>query len=908
MMNIFIKNKLKKVFIVFKTHYDVGFTHLVEEVVNSYSGEAIKKVLDVCEATSDNLENRKFVWTMQSWPLLKTLDGTKDSDLKDRIEAAIRNGQIIWLNTPFTTHTEFCGLEEFIRGLYISKGLAEKFGYWPNDAKMTDVPGHTWNFPSILAKAGVKFLHLGCNPSCTAPEVPSLFFWEGPDGSRILTFYSKGAYGTELIPPEDWDYPYWLAMLQTGDNLGPKGADYISEIFLRAENELPGVEVSIGSLEDFGRAIIESGMNIPVVKSDLADTWIRGVGSAPEGVSKVRSQRPVISQLESAAAIKSILGIYQSGDLIKDKELINKCYENTLLFGEHTWGMDCKATILPERYYGAPWDGREYGKERLKYLKNYDPGYIRLQKSWGEQLDYLKIAENSINALNEGLICDITDCVEIDGEKLVIFNNLGWKRNAKVVLKGTQFESVNMLEDCITNEKIAVYVNSMGKREAQVENLPALGYKTFKIVDSNCYINMLSEKDKRSTEANDISYIKNNIGILDNEYYRIGIDPLSGCISTFYDKKEDVEWVDKKSNYGFGQYVYDVYSYKEIEKYIIDYNKYLTDWIVNDCGKPGYPAGQQHCTFSYGNFEMESSNGHNWGSITLSRKISDESIKNYGNAKEIKITIIAYKEEKQLDLKYDLLKKEETALLETGHFVFPIAIDNPKYRINKLGCVIDPVNDIIQGCNKDLFCCDKWTDISNEKRGITIIPIDMPIFSYDEPGTVKFDKNNSPNKPTLLFQAFNNSWGTNFPQWIGGDLSFRYRIITHGGDWSKGEVWKKAHEAMSVPVIGYSNIEKSRNGNLPGFMDFLSDGLEGFAILAFKPAESMDGFILRIYEATGIPRKTKIKFISQVREIHDCDLLERKKEQLKLSDSDGYKNMEFDTAPFEIHTFYLEFL
>ena len=49
---------------------------------------------------------------------------------------------------------------------------------------MTDVPEHSWILPTVLANAGVRFLHLGCNAASQSPEVPDLFWWEGPDGSQ----------------------------------------------------------------------------------------------------------------------------------------------------------------------------------------------------------------------------------------------------------------------------------------------------------------------------------------------------------------------------------------------------------------------------------------------------------------------------------------------------------------------------------------------------------------------------------------------------------------------------------------------------------------------------------------------------------------------------------------------------
>src|SRR5690606_27401634 len=112
-------------------------------------------------------------------------------------------------------------LEDIVRGMQFSSDLARVYGQpLPRDAKMTDVPSHCWVLPTILAHAGVEFLHLGCNRASTPPEAPPLFWWEGPDGSRVLTMLVHG-YGTGLLPPEDWPHKTWLALIHTGDNHGP---------------------------------------------------------------------------------------------------------------------------------------------------------------------------------------------------------------------------------------------------------------------------------------------------------------------------------------------------------------------------------------------------------------------------------------------------------------------------------------------------------------------------------------------------------------------------------------------------------------------------------------------------------------------------------------------------------------
>jgi len=98
------------------------------------------------------------------------------------------DGRFVWHGLPFTTHTESVELEDIVRGMEFSSKLARKYGQpLPRDAKMTDVPSHCWALPTILANAGIEFLHMGCNGASTRPKTPTLFWWEGPDGSGVMT-------------------------------------------------------------------------------------------------------------------------------------------------------------------------------------------------------------------------------------------------------------------------------------------------------------------------------------------------------------------------------------------------------------------------------------------------------------------------------------------------------------------------------------------------------------------------------------------------------------------------------------------------------------------------------------------------------------------------------------------------
>ena len=120
-----------------------------------------------------------------------------------------------------------------------------------------------------LAQGGVKFMHIGCNSACTFPAYPPLFWWEGPDGSRVLTMYS-GSYGTcdalyphdwlcakdpskdgclghNLLPPPGWPHKTWGAIIVTADNSGPPKMDEVKAPFTDVAQEIAGREGAYGN-------------------------------------------------------------------------------------------------------------------------------------------------------------------------------------------------------------------------------------------------------------------------------------------------------------------------------------------------------------------------------------------------------------------------------------------------------------------------------------------------------------------------------------------------------------------------------------------------------------------------------------------------------------------------------------
>ena len=95
--------------------------------------------------------------------------------------------------------TGFASLEVLIRSLYDGFNFNKKHGGSFDYVNITDVPSYSWSYASILAGAGLKYF-VAASDNDNAPILlysrlneKSPFWWEGPDGSRILMWFSRNS-------------------------------------------------------------------------------------------------------------------------------------------------------------------------------------------------------------------------------------------------------------------------------------------------------------------------------------------------------------------------------------------------------------------------------------------------------------------------------------------------------------------------------------------------------------------------------------------------------------------------------------------------------------------------------------------------------------------------------------------
>src|SRR5262249_39565689 len=149
---------VKEIIVVFKTHYDIGYTDLVTNILTRYRTTFADRALAVIEQSRSLPPSQQFTWTVPGWPLKEMLQDQTD-ERRGKLLQAVKEGRLAVHAMPFSLETETLDLEDLVEGMTYSANLTRDLGLpLPRAAKMTDVPEHTWVLPTLLKHAGVNFL------------------------------------------------------------------------------------------------------------------------------------------------------------------------------------------------------------------------------------------------------------------------------------------------------------------------------------------------------------------------------------------------------------------------------------------------------------------------------------------------------------------------------------------------------------------------------------------------------------------------------------------------------------------------------------------------------------------------------------------------------------------------------
>ena len=387
--------------------------------------------------------------------------------------------------------------------------LKEEFGITPRTAWIPDVFGNAWSMPQILVKCGLKYFvtHKMDIWNDTNPWDRHVFWWEGPDGSRVFSTVPPTHFIGTCEPDHlnaHWDkfshkteVPESLFCYGWGDGGGGPDPEMLE--YCKRYRHFPGVVGGRMStieegLERMHDHAVKAGGDIPVINDELYLEEHRGVYTTKARLKKLNRWAEI---------------------LYRDAELFS--------------------SLAPVKYPAQEFDR---GWKELLTTQFHDslPG-THVSEAYEELLEmYDRIYGIGNSALDKALK-SITDRIDTTGpgRPVVVFNSLRFRRDtvARIpcpegevhILDDRGNEVVSQVtDDFETGEKILIF---------EARDLPGIGFRVFHLVEGpGCEHSKPVSVDDKYLENQRIRIAFNDrgevISLFDKVAGRECIDPENG--------------------------------------------------------------------------------------------------------------------------------------------------------------------------------------------------------------------------------------------------------------------------------------------------------------------------------------------------------------------------------------------
>jgi hypothetical protein len=794
-------------------HTDVGYTDLQERAL-----EIHRKNLDAALAWTST--HRDFHFTAECALQVLSYLENRSPESGDALVQAIRDGKIGWQALFANMLTGILDHETFARLVWPAGRLARERGLTFLSAQITDVPGQALTFPMLLAASGVKYLASGPNPERAAPLLPAsggaegtaypqLYYWEGPDGSRVLHWrahhYGDGTrFGFDVGPDEmghrlsDWllNQPAFLAQNWPYDTALLYGADWQDNALMR-EAIVTNVQefarrftfprIVMGRPEDFFRDLERRyGTKIPVRRGDTGLYWEDGAASTAAELAAFRSAQLVARASEIVALWDDRIEPRDENAVARRRERADAraaMWRDLLLFGEHTWGADESVAAPASRQTVAQW---EYKKRFI------DAGAAAARDHLRDGLLRLGRATRA-------------------GRGRVVFNPGSWDRTDVVRVPGGAAKSLTT-----DGRELASVDLEDGDALVLFRDVPPIGYLALTEAD----------RDTRPPAADGEALDAKAGG------FTVQLDQASGAIKSLTgpDGKERVKPSDWS---GLNQLVY------------ARGGEHSALWTSGDRDDLKNPPQLQLSQTKLVRCRRERLPG-----IGV-RLVVERALEGFP---AITSTITLYDELPWVDIENRIVKTA-TVAKEALYIAFPFAFIKPAVDVEvPLGrMAVD--RDQQPGSCRDWYCHAHWVWLHEGNDGVLWSGPDTPLFTLNDVFRGAWRRTIVPDG-TLFAYAMNNYWHTNYAASQGGPVTFRFRLSLL----APGDVAEPVRRGWAACEPLY--VSPSYTNEMPGPLIAKDRALfyadKGVMIVGAKPADNGEGAIVKLLDVAGQARSVGV--------------------------------------------------
>jgi len=378
-----------------------------------------------------------------------------------------------------------------------------------------DTFGYSWQLPQIYKRAGFDSFvtqKMSWNETTSFPY--KLFWWEAPDGSRVLTYFPHGYSGgvnPVALSRDVADYAAETHQKQimhlygVGDHGGGPTRQMLDEA-LKMENPAgayPKTEFSTARsfFDDLEKETADGSLQPPVWKNEMYLQYHRGCYTTQSETKKlIRQDEELLQNAEKFAALSFVTA---------KRPYSNEAFE------------DIWKRVLFDHFHDIM-PGSGIGINYVDAERNLTDASLRAGK----------ILDGALDALAGGI--DTSG----SGIPVVIFNSLAWERTAPVTVEapalpaGQRYEAretggQTLLAQTISTDEAAHRV----KLQIMAKAVPPLGYST---------IHLVAVAD---ASAHTASALRVDGTEIENEFVRLKIDKQTGCMTSLINKADGKEAV-----------------------------------------------------------------------------------------------------------------------------------------------------------------------------------------------------------------------------------------------------------------------------------------------------------------------------------------------------------------------------
>ena len=734
-----VQTPVKKweIYLIQHSHTDIGYTRPQSEILAEHL-RYIDYALDYCDQTDHLPDDAKFRWTCESTWVVREYLRTRPQTQIERFKNRIGEGRIevtgMYFNMAEIADENI--MFDFFQPLKEIKDL----GITVKTTMQNDVNGVAWCLPDYLKNSGVKYLTMGINEtrSILPFKIPTCFWWEAPSGSRMLAYRSDhymtgntfGLPDENSFDPdkifrylknlEKHTYPFDRVAVQFSgyltDNSPPStGA---CEIIKDWNEKYESPKLRLATASEFFEYVEKNySTTLPVYRNAWLDWWTDGFGSTSRETAKVRKTQNLKQVDEGLFAMVSMLGGELSADL---KSKIEHLSENALFFDEHTVGADESIDHPYSENTTEQWLQKgAYAWEALKKAT------LLHEDALGRIQPYLKKADFPV---------------------IYIVNSMGWQRSGVVELfvdnqiipPRKQFKII----DLSTNREVQVQpvrARSEGTYWAlKVDDVPAFGWKALKVVVGN---------QEAISQFNRGEMLKT----MENQYYRLSLDSVTGAVNSLFDKDLNRELIDKANLWKIGQLVHET---------LTDRNN------MND---------KTHTTVR--NVKMEKgSSGDLWQSVKFLADLDGFEQGTASSPKGLEWEIRLYHQTKLIEFHY-LGRKEILTNPEGLYVTFPFSLPGSRISFETIGGTLAQGKQL-PGSSTDWNVAQNYVAVRSAEGQIIMVSDELPLWQFGGFNLGKFERYQAPCKPWLYSWVMNNYWFTNFRAYQEGGFHWTYQITT----------------------------------------------------------------------------------------------------------------------------------